>query len=99
EELWIQTADLGAPRDHTGHLMTARWPDLPAGLVDPAADAEIGLIVEAITEGRSVRQGLNVPPSAQPPLLVVDATPAQRVVLEGSAALVSRLLRVSEVRF
>jgi valyl-tRNA synthetase len=46
-----------------------------------------------------VRQGLNVPPSAQPALLVVEASPAQRTVLEGNAALVSRLLRVSEVSF
>jgi valyl-tRNA synthetase len=79
--------------------MTAPWPDLPASLVDPAADAEVQLIIDAITEGRSVRQGLNVPPAAQPALLVVDATAAQRQVLGASAALVGRLLRVSEVRF
>jgi valyl-tRNA synthetase len=99
EELWAQTADLGAPRDHAGFLMTARWPDLPQSLIDPAADAEIGLIVEAISEGRSVRQELNVPPSARPPLLVVEASSEQRGVLEGAAALVAQLLRVSEVRF
>jgi valyl-tRNA synthetase len=99
EELWGQTAALGAPRAHRDLLITAPWPDLPQSLVDPAADAEIGLIIAAITEGRSVRQGLNVPLSAQPPLLVVDATPAQRKVLGDSAALVQRLLRVSEVRF
>jgi valyl-tRNA synthetase len=99
EELWAQTADLGAARGHKGYLMTARWPDLPASLIDTTADAEISLIIEAITEGRSVRQGLNVPPAAQPALLVVDATPAQRDVLGASAALVGRLLRVSEVRF
>jgi valyl-tRNA synthetase len=99
EELWGQTADLGAARTHKGQLMTAPWPDLPAGLVDPVADAEIGLVIEAITEGRSVRQGLNVPPAAQPALLVVDATPRQREILGASAALVGRLLRVSEVRF
>jgi valyl-tRNA synthetase len=98
EELWGQTADLGAARTEA-QLMTARWPDLPASLVDPAADAEIGLIIEAITEGRSVRQGLNVPPAAQPALLVVDASPAQRAVLSASAALVGRQLRISEVRF
>ncbi|ODT86676.1 valine--tRNA ligase [Phenylobacterium sp. SCN 70-31] len=98
EELWEQTADLGAARKHGGFLMTAPWPDLPENLVDPAADAEIGLIIETITEGRSVRQGLNVPPSAQPPLLVVEASGAQQAVLERSAALIGRLLRVSEVR-
>jgi valyl-tRNA synthetase len=99
EELWAQTADLGAPREHQGFLMTARWPDLPASLVDPAADAEIGLIVETISEGRSVRQELNVPPSARPPLLVVEASDAQRQVLQASAPLIAQLLRVSEIRF
>jgi len=98
EELWQNTADLGAARPEA-QLMTARWPDLPASLVDAAADAEIGLIIETITEGRSVRQGLNVPPSAQPALLVVDASAEQRNVLSASAALVGRLLRVSDVQF
>ena len=98
EELWQQTADLGAARAES-QLMTARWPDLPASLVDAAADAEIGLIIDTITEGRSVRQGLNVPLSAQPPLLVIEARPEQRAVLGASAALVARLLRVSGVVF
>jgi valyl-tRNA synthetase len=99
EELWAQTADLGAARGQGGFLMSARWPDLPESLIDPAADAEIGLIVDAITEGRSVRQALNVPPAARPPLLVVEATEAQRQVLEASAPLIAQLLRVTEVRF
>jgi valyl-tRNA synthetase len=99
EELWRQTAALGAPRDHAGFLMTAPWPKLPETLVDAAADAEIGLIIEAISEGRSVRQELNVPPSAQPPLLVVEAGEDQRRVLRENAPLIARLLRVSEVRF
>ena len=98
EELWQSTADLGAARAEA-QLMTARWPDLPASLVDAAADAEIGLIIDTITEGRSVRQGLNVPLSAQPPLLVVEASADQRRVLTDSAALVARLLRVSDVQF
>ncbi|MDB5418915.1 MAG: valS, partial [Phenylobacterium sp.] len=99
EELWSQTADLGAARGHRGFLMTAPWPDLPQGLVDRQADAEIGLIIEAISEGRSVRAELNVPPSARPPLLVVEASPAQAKVLAASAPLIAQLLRVSEVRF
>jgi len=98
EELWEKTAELGAPRDHGGFLMTARWPELSQDLIDPAADAEIGLIVEAISEGRSVRQELNVPPSARPPLLVVEASPDQRAVLEAAGPLIAQLLRVSEVR-
>jgi valyl-tRNA synthetase len=98
EELWDKTAGLGAARSEP-MLMTARWPDLPAGLENAAADAEIGLVVEAITEGRSVRQGLNVPPAAQPRLLVLEASAEQKAVLERNAALVKRLLRVSDVAF
>jgi len=99
EELWAQTADLGAPRAHDGFLMIARWPDLPLTLIDAVADAEIGLVIEAISEGRSVRQALNVPPAARPPLLVVEASDAQRAVLAASAPLLVQLLRVSELRF
>jgi valyl-tRNA synthetase len=98
EELWAQTQDLGAPRSHKGMLMTAPWPELSADLIDPAADAEIGLVIETISEGRSVRAELNVPNSARPPLLVVEATDAQRKVLETAAPLIAQMLRVSEVR-
>jgi valyl-tRNA synthetase len=97
EELWAQTQDLGAKRAHKGFLMTARWPELPDSLIDPAADAEIGLVIEAISEGRSVRSGLNVPLSAKPPLLVVEATDAQRATLAANAAQIAQLLRVSTV--
>ncbi|THD51341.1 valine--tRNA ligase [Phenylobacterium sp.] len=98
EELWAQTQGLGAARGHKGFLMTAPWPDLPDSLIDPAADATIGLIVETIAEGRSVRAELNVPNSARPPLLVVDATPAQRGVLQDAAPLIQQMLRVSAVQ-
>jgi valyl-tRNA synthetase len=97
EELWAQTADLGAARAHKGLLISARWPDAPDSLIDPAADAEIGLIVAAVSEGRSVRAELNVPLSAKPTLLVIDATPAQRAVLEANAAVIAQTLRVSGV--
>ncbi|WP_309605255.1 valine--tRNA ligase [Phenylobacterium sp.] len=98
EELWGQTQGLGAARDHKGFLMTAPWPQLPSSLIDPQADAEIGLIVETIAEGRSVRAELNVPNSARPPLLVIDATAAQRQVLRDAAPLIMQMLRVAEVR-
>jgi valyl-tRNA synthetase len=98
EELWAQTADLGAARAE-GMLITAQWPEVPSSLIDPAADAEIGLIVAAVTEGRSVRAELNVPHSARPPLLVIDATPAQRAAFEANAAVIAQTLRVDGVRF
>jgi valyl-tRNA synthetase len=97
EELWAQTADMGAPRAE-GLLISAAWPELPASLLDPKSEAEVGLIVAAITEGRSVRAQLNVPGSAKPPLLVLEADAAQRAVLEANGPIIAQLLRVSEVQ-
>ena len=93
EELWAQTAGEGAAREHQGFLMTAPWPDLPQTLVDAAAQAEIGLVIAAVSEGRSVRAELNVPPSARPELLVIEASADQRRVLEEAAAVIGQTLR------
>ncbi len=97
EELWDQLAEFGARRE--GMLITAAWPALNDGWVDAAAQAEIGLVIQAVAEGRSVRSELNVPPSARPPLLVTGAAPAQRAIFEANAAVIAATLRVSEVRF
>ncbi|HQP19320.1 MAG TPA: class I tRNA ligase family protein, partial [Phenylobacterium sp.] len=98
EELWEKTADLGAGRSEP-MLISARWPDLSAALVDPKAEAEIGLVVAAVSEGRSVRAELNVPPGARPALLVLEATAEQRAAFEANAPVIGQTLRVSEVRF
>ena len=98
EELWAQTGDLGAARS-PGLLITAAWPDLAASLVDAAAQTEIDLIVAAVTEGRSVKAELNVPHSARPALLVIEASAAQRAILAANAQVIAQTLRVSEVRF
>ncbi|MDB5432792.1 MAG: valS [Caulobacter sp.] len=95
EELWAQTANDTPDR---GLLITARWPQLPASYIDPAAEAEISLIVAAVSEGRSVRAELNVPLSAKPDLLIIEATDAQRATLEGAAAVIAQTLRVSGVK-
>jgi valyl-tRNA synthetase len=97
EELWDQTADLGTARTEL-LLISARWPDLSALAPDPAAAAEVGLVIAAIAEGRSVRSELNVPLGARPPLLVVEADAAQSAILAAYAPVIGQMLRVSEVR-
>ena len=98
EELWAQTAGEGAARQHQGFLMTAPWPELGDDLIDKAAEAEIGLIIAAVSEGRSVRAELNVPPGARPDLLVIEASAAQREILERSAPVICQTLRVASVQ-
>ena len=96
EELWAQTAG-ATPRDTL--LITAPWPDLPAGWIDAQASAALELTIRTVTEGRSLRSELNVPPAAKPALFVTDAEPAARVALEANAAVIASTLRVSGLVF
>jgi valyl-tRNA synthetase len=97
EELWEKTAETGPPRDSM--LIVAPWPELPDSYADAEAAAELGLVIAAIREGRSVRSELNVPPSARPPLLVTEAGPRQRRILEANSAAIGQLLRIDGLRF
>jgi valyl-tRNA synthetase len=99
EELWRETADLGAPRDHAGLLISAPWPVLAPDLINPDVESEIELVIAVVSEGRSVRAELNVPMSAKPPLLVTGATDDQQAVLTSNRAMIAQLLRVSDVHF
>ncbi len=72
EELWDKTAEEGPARD--GFLMTARWPDLSADWIDAGAEAEIGWLVDLVTEIRSIRAEMNVPPGARVPLTLSGAS-------------------------
>ena len=97
EALWQETAEFDPSR--TGMLIQASWPDLSADWADAEADAEIGLVIEAIAEGRSLRAELRAPSSAKPPLLVVEASEEARRILQANAPVICQLLRVSGVRF
>ncbi|MET4600965.1 valyl-tRNA synthetase [Bradyrhizobium sp. JR4.1] len=97
EELWHQLGEFGPARGSL--LLNADWPTTTAEWIDAQAEAEIGLVIAAVTEGRSVRTELNVPPAARPALLVTEADPTQRAVLQANAAVIVQTLRVSELRF
>jgi valyl-tRNA synthetase len=97
EELWAQTAPEGAPRQ--GLLITAGWPELPDTYADPAAEAQIGLVIAAVTEGRSVRAELNVPAGARPDLIVVAADEEQTRALDANAGVIAHTLRSGALRF
>jgi valyl-tRNA synthetase len=71
EELWGSAAEFSGPRE--GLLMMAAWPELPLSLVDPAAEAEIGWLIEIVSEIRSIRSEMNVPSGARPALALVEA--------------------------
>ena len=94
EELWQVTGEAGPAR--TDVLALSAWPDLK-GLQDPAAEAEMGWLVDTITAIRSVRSEMNVPAGAQVPLVLagVSAETQGRVGTYGD--LLNRLARLSAV--
>ena len=96
EELWDQLAADGAPRAEAT-LIGAAWPDLPDAFIDPAAEAEIGWLVDLVTEIRALRAEMNVAPSAKPPLAFVAPDPATADRIARHRDLILTLGRVSEV--
>ncbi|HWE98405.1 MAG TPA: valine--tRNA ligase [Caulobacteraceae bacterium] len=96
ETLWRETAPAGG---RANLLIVERWPDLDEAWVDAAARDEIGLVVAAVSEARSVRAELNVPASARPHLFVVEASAAQRSALEANASMLAQTLRSGALKF
>ncbi len=91
EELWAN-----ALRESV--LALAPWPALE-GIGFPAAEAEIGFVVELISEIRSVRSEMNVPAGAQVPLVLVGVDSSVQARVETWAEIIKRLARLSEISF
>ncbi|MGN8095240.1 valine--tRNA ligase [Methylobacterium sp. 22177] len=95
EELW---AIKGADLPERGLLTLAAWPDL-GGLADAAAEAEVGFVVDLVSQIRSARSETNVPAGAQIPLVMVGAAPEVRARAEAWRDTLLRLARLSEITF
>ena len=93
EALWDQTAEAGAARAEP-MLIRAAWPDPPPAWVDAEAEAEIGWLVELVSQVRSIGAEMNVPPSARPALVLTGAGAATRARLERHRPLITTLARL-----
>jgi len=96
EELWAIKGEAGPAR--AGALALGPWPaaDFP---VDKAAEEELGWVVELISEIRSVRSEMGVPPAALLPLTLVQASDSIKQSAQRWAETIKRLARVAEVAF
>jgi valyl-tRNA synthetase len=90
EALWQETGD----RDT--QLIVADWPVLD-GLDDADATAEMGWLIELITDIRRLRAEMNVPAGAQIPLIAVEASPETQRRLETHEALIKRMARLADI--
>ncbi|HFB55112.1 MAG TPA: valine--tRNA ligase, partial [Hellea balneolensis] len=71
EELWGETAG-DEPRATA--LISAAWPVLDDSYIDEAAQEDITWLVKLVSEVRSVRSEMNVPPAAKGKLVVIGAS-------------------------
>jgi valyl-tRNA synthetase len=92
EELWEQR--YGA-RD--GLLIGARWPELPAALIDEAAEAELDWLIRLVSSLRAARSELGVPAATRLALEVRDAGAATRQRLERHDGAIRRLARCEDI--
>ncbi|WP_439545552.1 valine--tRNA ligase [Sandarakinorhabdus sp.] len=88
EELWHQ---LGTRDD----LILAQWVPTDALPEDAAASSDIDWLIGLISEIRSARTEVNVPPSAKLPFAVEGASPETATRLANNAAALERMARVS----
>ena len=96
EELW---ADFAARAGRGASLLAlAPWPDL-AGVGNPRAEAEIGWVVDLVSETRSVRNEMNIPGGAQIPLVLVGVDAETRARATAWDETIRRLARLSAISF
>ncbi|MBN9598881.1 MAG: valine--tRNA ligase [Afipia sp.] len=66
---------------------------------DPAAEAEIGWLIDLVTAIRSVRSEMNIPPATLFPLTLVNAPPETRERARRWSDVIKRLARVADITF
>ena len=90
EALWGQTGT------RETQLITASWPQLD-GLENADATAEMGWLIDLITDIRRLRAEMNVPAGAQIPLIAVGANAETAARLERHQALIQRMARLADI--
>jgi valyl-tRNA synthetase len=79
-------------------LALAQWPD-DAGLNDPAAEAEIGWVVDLVTAIRSVRAEMNITPATLTLLVLAGASAETRGRAQRWNDVVKRMARLADIAF
>jgi valyl-tRNA synthetase len=95
EELWHAMADPAHPRPYD--LIVAKWPMADARALDPDAAREIDWLIRLVSEIRTARAELNVPPGARMVAHVRDAGSLTSARLDRQAPVLARLARIERI--
>jgi valyl-tRNA synthetase len=96
EELWAIKGEEGPARAQL--LALGPWPRSDFA-IDPAAEAQIGWLVDLVSEIRSVRSEMGVPAGAQLPLILVEPGPEIVFYARTWGETIARLARVTGIEF
>jgi len=96
EELWNATA---GEAGRAALLISADWAAQDESLIDADASDALNWLIGVVTEIRSIRAELNVPPSERAPVIFIGADEAQHAMAERFAGQMGLLARVSDVEF
>ena len=94
EELWASYSERAEAEATL--LCLQRWPDLK-GLEAADAEAEIGWIVDLVTEIRSIRSEMNISPSSELNLFFVAPDPIIRTRISENTGELQRLAKLSGI--
>lgn len=78
-------------------LMGQKWPEYPQTLWNEQASADINRIIRLITEIRSVRADMNVPPGAMVRLMVKDANAETSDMMTRYSEIIRRMARLESI--
>ena len=96
EELWAVLGEIGPKRQTL--LCLAEWPKAD-GKVDQKAVAEVNWVIDLISEIRSLRSEMNVPPASQLPLTMSGADEDTRSRAQRYESFIKRIARLSDISF
>ncbi len=94
EELWPQLGE-----GNTRKLIGEPWPDFSKLPVDHEAGADFDWVIRLVSEIRTLRAEMNVPPGAQVPIQLRDANARTQTRLSAYGDLIRRLARIDRIDF
>jgi valyl-tRNA synthetase len=93
EEIWQKLPGI------EGSVMVAPYPEADDTLLNPAAEAELGLLMDTVTAIRNLRSEMNVPPAAQVEVFLHSGDAQASAALRRHAQSLTLLAKVKELTF
>ena len=93
EEVWHKLPGV------EGSIMVAPYPEPAPALDNPAAEAEIGLVMESIVAIRNMRSEMNISPASPVNIMVFSQEPTLLRMLEAHRQSLRLLARVQDLHF